>query len=249
MEFTWHASIGGVKYSQEHLRMDVIHRHHISTFIPSCYILPLYQWHFLCRPSSQWSVSVLPVPGRGCLPSQVLIIMDNTVASISTQRPFGLNLALTLHGSWMSHVATIEVYWSILPTHNTQHCRSVSRLSKGFHHQSAWEWWYSSHNCLPSVAFHSAIWQATLYKFFTWMDIRDKSKEFRMCSIYCVRLNRHNEQNVLVQIHYRVCKLTINQYLITGFMLRDNSTGGHCFLMKCAALPEQPCMVASPSMK
>lgn len=76
MEFTWHASIGGVKYSQEHLHMDVIHRHHISNFIPSCYILPLYQWHFLCRPPSQWSVSVLPVPGGGCLPSQVLIIMD-----------------------------------------------------------------------------------------------------------------------------------------------------------------------------
>lgn len=128
MEFTWHASIGGVKYSQEHLRRDVIHRHHISTFIPSCYILPLYQWRFLCRPSSQWSLSVLPVPGGGCLPSQVLIIMDITVASISSQRSFGHNLELTLHGSWMSHVATIEVCWPILPTHNTQHYQSVSRL-------------------------------------------------------------------------------------------------------------------------
>lgn len=61
-------------------------------------------------------------------------------------------------------------------------------------------------------------------------------------------LNRCNEQNVLVQIHYCVCKLTINQYLITGFMLRDNSIGGHCVLIKCVVLPEQPCMLANSSM-
>lgn len=66
---------------------------------------------------------------------------------------------------------------------------------------------------------------------------------------YCVRLNRHNEQNVHVQILNRVSKLTINQYLITGFMLRDNSIGGHSVLKKCAALSEPPCTVESPSFE
>lgn len=61
-------------------------------------------------------------------------------------------------------------------------------------------------------------------------------------------LNGRNEHNVFVQIHYSACQLTINQYLITGFMLRDNSIGGRV-LIKCAALPEQPCVLANSSMK